>query len=174
MSTSEPLTDEQANEMLAKLSRHFREPVMPISRYCKGLRTWHEALEDRAYRKKLELFPDLALDYRADPSLKERAETAHEAYRSALKSADKYTPSLDPRFYDLLSAEKTAESVGHVFLQIRKSDLLFRLLYRGEELRSTPCPEHKGRWSGLEHPDNRCPHGCQFTGWLPNAKSEVK
>lgn len=56
---------------------------------------------------------------------------------------------------------------GPLRVSIRKSNLLYRLLYKGEALRSSPCPAHKGKWSGLgsfDEPD--CPHGCGFTGWL--------
>lgn len=51
---------------------------------------------------------------------------------------------------------------------IRKSDLLYRLVYLGEELREELCPLHQGKWSGL-HPDP-CPHACDYTGWLPKKK----
>lgn len=56
-------------------------------------------------------------------------------------------------------------------LAIDHSDLLCRLLYGGEALRTIRCPEHLGRWSGVEMPahwphTNRCPHGCGLTGWL--------
>ena len=46
---------------------------------------------------------------------------------------------------------------GTLRTRIRKSCLLDRLLYAGEPLSATPCPLHKGRWSGL-HP-TLCPHG---------------
>lgn len=65
---------------------------------------------------------------------------------------------------------KAARAFPAIHLAIRKSNLLARLLYDGQQLRSMPCPEHDGRWSGcFDH----CPHGCtdneNVTGWLPNA-----
>lgn len=52
----------------------------------------------------------------------------------------------------------------------RKSNLLWRLLYAGEPLRTRKCPEHDGHWSGCK--PEPCPHGCSYghdvTGWLPN------
>lgn len=56
-------------------------------------------------------------------------------------------------------------------LRITKSCLLDRLLYAGEPLSTTPCPLHKGKWSGL-HP-KLCPHGCDAacgctSGWIPS------
>lgn len=48
-----------------------------------------------------------------------------------------------------------------------KSNMLARLLYSREPLRVQRCPQHDGRWSGLEWSDDRCPHGCGLTGWLP-------
>ena len=55
-----------------------------------------------------------------------------------------------------------ADQVQWVFVQIMKSNLLHRLIYQGEKLRTVPCPEHKGKWSGLYGPCE-----CGFTGWLP-------
>lgn len=62
-------------------------------------------------------------------------------------------------------------------LKIRKSCLLDRLIHCGEELRTVPCPEHKGKWSGCHF--DPCPHGCSIgcgctTGWLPSLDTAVK
>lgn len=65
-----------------------------------------------------------------------------------------------------------AKTISQVFLWIRKSDLLDRLLYQGQKLRTERCPVHDGRWSGLEHPTNYCEHGCGFTGWLPEPEDK--
>jgi hypothetical protein len=61
-------------------------------------------------------------------------------------------------------------------LLITKSCLLDRLIHCGEALRTVPCPEHKGRWSGI-HLDP-CPHGCSIgcgctTGWLPSVETAI-
>jgi hypothetical protein len=57
-----------------------------------------------------------------------------------------------------------------VTLAVRKSCLLKRLLYRGEELRTRKCPVHGGRWHGCF--TERCRAGCDgcgcACGWLPN------
>ena len=60
--------------------------------------------------------------------------------------------------------EAYAEHLGRIELDIRKSNLLARLLYGGESLRSRECPQHKGRWSGI----GVCEHGCGETGWIPD------
>lgn len=62
-------------------------------------------------------------------------------------------------------------------LLITKSCLLDRLIHCGEALRSVPCPEHKGRWSGLH--SEPCPYGCSIgcgctTGWLPSLDTAVR
>lgn len=41
------LTDEQATEMLATLSKHYKEPVRPVSEYCNAFREWHKACKQR-------------------------------------------------------------------------------------------------------------------------------
>jgi hypothetical protein len=47
---------------------------------------------------------------------------------------------------------------------IHKSNLLWRLLYARQPLRTRMCPVHKGRWSGIDP----CEHGCDSTGWIPD------
>jgi hypothetical protein len=59
-----------------------------------------------------------------------------------------------------------AAVLSHVELDIRKSNLLGRLIYGGQALRTEPCPEHNGHWTGSAMLEG-CPHGCHGTGWLP-------
>lgn len=59
---------------------------------------------------------------------------------------------------------EAANALMYVELQIRKSDLLARLIYGGEALRTKKCPVHDGRWSGI----TPCEHGCGSTGWVPD------
>ena len=58
------------------------------------------------------------------------------------------------------------EAIRATFLMIHKSSFLDRLIYGCEPLRTVPCPEHKGKWSGI---GDGCKHGCGQTGWLPAA-----
>lgn len=158
------LTAEEAERMLLRLRGFYNEPVMPITRYCDGLREWANALADRSTSLRRELYPDLEGPYE-DPKTQAayalyREETADEAYRAL--AAPRWA-----QVYDLKLYEKASEITHHVFTMIRKSSLLDRLLYAGEKLRTRKCPTHNGHWSGLEHDGNVCPHGCQLTGWLP-------
>jgi hypothetical protein len=52
-----------------------------------------------------------------------------------------------------------------IFLAASKSDLLGRMIYGREKLRTKPCPTHQGTWSGC-FIDCEC-GGC---GWLPEDK----
>lgn len=38
------LTDDEAQELLKKLTEHFNEPVKPLSRFCRAMRDWFEAI----------------------------------------------------------------------------------------------------------------------------------
>jgi hypothetical protein len=58
-----------------------------------------------------------------------------------------------------------APVLGELLRDIRKSDLLWRLLYDGQQLRTRKCPLHRGHWAGVT--SEVCPHGCGHTGWLP-------
>lgn len=65
-----------------------------------------------------------------------------------------------------------AETARLVFMHIRKSNFLWRRIYRGEPTRQIPCPTHKGRWSGCKVPEETeckgaCMYGADVTGWLP-------
>ena len=64
------------------------------------------------------------------------------------------------------------EHLHTILRDITKSNLLSRLLYGGEKLRTRRCPKHDGSWRGISYPDDKCPHGCDATdgnrcGWLP-------
>lgn len=49
-----------------------------------------------------------------------------------------------------------------------KSNLLYRLLYLGQPLRTEKCPEHDGQWSGYGWDEPcACQVGNDITGWLP-------
>lgn len=41
---SSELDRKQAEQMLEQLRAYYREPVMPLSRFCSGLRKWGEAM----------------------------------------------------------------------------------------------------------------------------------
>jgi hypothetical protein len=79
---------------------------------------------------------------------------------------------------DAKAAVDFANAVGGVFMQITKSNLLHRLIYQCESLRTKMCPVHEGRWSGCAWPekDKDCcacqgvqsgGFGSNVTGWLP-------
>ena len=118
----EPLTDEQAQEMLDRLEEHFREPVLPMSRYCKEFETWMRCISDLAKNSK-------------------SPQNEHGA---------SYAPH-----------------ISRIWTDIKKSNLLARLLYAKEPLRTRRCPVHNGRWSGI----GDCEHGCDETGWIREAET---
>lgn len=59
--------------------------------------------------------------------------------------------------------------------QVSKSSFLDRLIYVGEKKRTKMCPEHEGRWIGLQNDmHDICLHGCDKTGWLPEDDDPVR
>lgn len=52
--SQQKLDDETVARMLADLSAHFGEPVMPASRFCGKMRAWFRAVHDGAAREKAE------------------------------------------------------------------------------------------------------------------------
>lgn len=111
------LNEAYAASLLEQLTHFYREPVMPVSRYCTALETWARAVQQCHDGRLLEL----------------------------------------------------AKHFDSIALAIRKSNLLFRLIYLGEEIRTVACPVHEGVWSGCK-PDGtcKCMSGFNVTGWLPN------
>lgn len=76
---------------------------------------------------------------------------------------------------DYTRVDKSAIDV--VKLAIYKSNLLYRMVYLGEPLRTIQCPTHKGQWSGM-HFSDQPPCQCtdrsgNITGWLPMEQSHV-
>jgi hypothetical protein len=78
--------------------------------------------------------------------------------------------------------EEFAEHWRYIQAKIRKSNLLYRMLCRSEDLRMRPCPTHNGGTcsrvpDAVLEADGRLqklPHVCEcqcedyITGWLPN------
>lgn len=63
---------------------------------------------------------------------------------------------------------EVADARAAIRLAVMKSSYLLRRIYGGEERRITPCPTHRGTWSGLLE---TC--ACGGTGWLPNEADEA-
>jgi hypothetical protein len=122
--SDEKLTNDEAEALLKKLSRHFREPVLPMRRYCDGLRTWADCIVELNAPGRT-----FGRDY------------GEESYKFGASYAG---------------------DLAHILRDISKSSLLARILYGGERLRTRPCPEHQGKWSGI----GSCPYGCGDTGWI--------
>lgn len=120
------MTDEEAQAALVALRTHFKEPVLPLSKFCEAMTTWFRALEKNN--------TDEALRVIRDPH---------------------------PWRPDNQHGHKYHEHIPKILVDIKKSNLLARLLFGGEKLRTEMCPTHKGHWSGTD-----CEEGCQGTGWL--------
>ena len=96
--------------------------------------------------------------------------TWHEAIEQAFRRAEDNS-------YEKRTLESMVVAIREVSLMVSKSNLLARLLYEGEKLRTEPCPIHQGRWSGCVWGEQRCPHcmsGDNVTGWVaPKHQSSV-
>ena len=159
------MTEDEAKAMLARLSEHYGQPVMPIGKYCDALVKWENAWHERAHRAIVAAYPGTGSDDRDERS---------KAYRRfdedrARRRDPAHTISVPCS--DAIEAEEDAQAISRVFMKIRKSNLLCRLLYAGQELRTEMCPTHKGKWSGCSWGENPC--ACNddgnVTGWLPVA-----
>ena len=61
---------------------------------------------------------------------------------------------------------KYYEALNQMRIDIMKSNLLGRLFYAKERLRTCMCPVHKGHYSGEAMFFQKCPQLCDGTGWL--------
>ena len=137
---------------------------------------------ERATTLQKELYPGMALKPWENPEDRDEYDVATARYHAEtsikdrmqgiFKAGDEPTKR-DYAIEELKRYEEAVEKIRWVFMQIRKSNLLARLLYDGQALRTMPCPEHKGHWSGCKWPKDPkdlcpCMDGCNVTGWLPN------
>jgi hypothetical protein len=74
--------------------------------------------------------------------------------------------------HDLESGRRYYKHLPQLKIDIRKSNLLGRLLFAKESLRSKMCPKHKGHWDGRAMFFEKCPHDCGGTGWLKERSSD--
>jgi len=94
---------------------------------------------------------------------------AFRTWQNAIEEA--YTRETEPALK--ADFEAMIRDIANTRVLVTKSNLLWRLLYEGEGLRTEPCPIHKGHWSGCAWGDDQCPHcmsGDNITGWLENKK----
>ena len=126
--------------------------------YCQAFYDWHKVLVQTCERIKAELakLPDFADDYVKSLPQKDVPLTYWKVARLKQNLAN------------------WNEVIGHLNalqIPIMKSNFLARHVYDSEPLRTEPCPEHKGRWSGCVWGDQACEYGCMYganvTGWLP-------
>jgi hypothetical protein len=66
--------------------------------------------------------------------------------------------------------EGVNEALNVLQIPIRKSNMLWRLIYLGQQVRTEKCPIHQGHWMGYGECENDppCNSGWDITGWLPN------
>jgi len=158
----EKLSAKEVDAMLKKLSKHFGEPVMPVGQYCAALGLWQHAIREKYLwlKKKLD------------------AGEAKIPIQTGLflqgQGAFNYDKDVDS---EMENAKILSQEIDHVFMQIQKSNLLARLIYCGETLRTERCPAHQGFWSGCDFGPDGSECACQkmqkggfdsnVTGWLP-------
>lgn len=130
----------QAEELLRALADFYKEPVLPVSRYCRALEAWVSSIQMNC------MYPASMLPEGFE---KPEKDAAHGLSYVAI--------------------------LPMILRDIRKSNLLYRLIYRGQPLRKRPCPQHRGHWSGWS--SEPCPHGCSdgmnVTGWLPEPEAQA-
>lgn len=141
MSGQHQLADDARQRMERQLAQHYGEPVIPISRSCNSIFAWLDAL------------------------------TVNHAPSTEVRGPDggglgTALPGADTNLTVIAAFWK--EHGPKVRLSAYKSALLARLLYANGVVRETPCPVHKGRWSGIGQVACGCHDECgNVTGWLP-------
>lgn len=94
---------------------------------------------------------------------------AFEQWFDVLVELAEANPAPENEWDRFAALRRIAAVVPDLRLAIRKSNYLWRRIYKGEPHRTEPCPVHKGHWSGCTYTEVHC--GCQsdvnVTGWLP-------
>jgi hypothetical protein len=85
-----------------------------------------------------------------------------------------------------LASGLTPALIRQVRWAMSKSNLLYRLIYLGEPLRTEKCPTHDGRWSGcnwhmplcdcqkIRLEDGRVVYDANVTGWLLDGNPPIE
>ena len=123
MEKKEILSAQEAQELLHRLEQFYKEPVLPLGKFCHAMERWMDCI----------------VKNNTDPTLMQ-GEAGH--------------------------GYGYFRSLSQMRIDIRKSNLLGRLLYAKEPLRTRMCPLHKGHYDGEAMFFKKCPHLCDGTGWL--------
>jgi hypothetical protein len=183
-------TQADAEAELGELGRELPDPVMPVSRVVAALKSWCECVLAGAARDDVRTGPDwfavvesmktvlasvdrTRIDVPApvgDTILIDRLAVLSSFFGEPVRPLAVLCPAVRAwlrREIDPIFNAKRPAPVPSVQIDIGKSNLLWRLLYAREKVRTKQCPVHRGRWHGPSGPDGSdCPHKCDGTGWL--------
>ena len=132
------LSEAEAQEMIARLEEFYKQPVLPLHRFCAAIELWMKCIEKRNHEPGEEGLPE---EHRSHPYFKH---------------------------------------LRQMNIDIRKSNLLGRLLYAKQKFRTRVCPLHKRHWSEHAMFVNPCPHLCDGTGgwalrwWIINSGEQSR
>lgn len=156
-----------------ELAKHYGEPVRPVSQYCEAFRQWAAAWTIKAAELRKTMCEHCDGTGKVSKYDQGWKSLAHSDKLAAKTERCLYCLETPGRRYDYAEAKRIAEAASVLQIPIAKSNLLHRLIYIGEPLRTKKCPEHQGRWSGCDwnfdedKPVCECTSGLNITGWLP-------
>ncbi len=97
---------------------------------------------------------------------------ALETWKDCIQKLNATKPHQDEKVGTIMGYQGAEyhQHLDHIYVDIKKSNLLFRLIYVGEDFRPVRCPVHDGRI----HFDTTipCPNGCDHTGWCFEPEKE--
>jgi len=107
-----------------------------------------------------------------DEQVKEMLSQLEAHFDEPVRPVSEYCEALET-WSRVVCKKYPAEARVHssIRLSVKKSNLLARLIYDGEKLRTRECPIHKGEWNGQAMLMG-CEHKCDGTGWLRESEDE--
>lgn len=154
------------------------DPVLPLSKVCDAVTSWARCIEAMNKEEKTanahveEIARRLSITHlNQAPTLDWSTATDLQRAPFVARAQKMFDAGIRAMWVGGPQGARYFEVLQPILIDIRKSALLWRLLYQGQKVRNVKCAIHKGhlamhQWMGSPSEGEK-PCACNGTGWLP-------